>query len=82
MAPPSARPVTRATNANKHPGHLVKKTRHTKAEVEQDREYLRQEKEAAVRRKGEGIVEIARLEDQMAIDDANAGSAHPRSRSG
>jgi hypothetical protein len=80
MAPPSARPVTRATN--KHPGHLVKKTRRTKAEVEQDREYLRQEKEAAVRRKDEGIVEIARLEDQMAIDDANAGSAHPRSHSG
>ena len=50
--------------------------------MEQDRERLRQEKEAAVRRRDEGIAEIARLEDQMAIDNVNARSAHPRSHPG
>ena len=43
---------------------------------------LEQEKEAIRQRKKDGIASVARLEDQMAVDDANAGSAHPWSHSG
>jgi hypothetical protein len=82
MASPPARPATRATNADKHPGRIVKRARRTKAEMEQERENLRQEKEAIVRKKDEEITRVARLEDQMAIEDVNAGSAHPRSHLG
>ena len=82
MTPPQTCPATRPTNANQHPGRVGKHTRHTKVEMAEYRARLEQEKEAIRQRKKDGIASVARLEDQMAVDDANTRSAHPRSHSG
>ena len=79
MAPLADRRVTRATNAEKHPGRIVKKTRRTKAEMELAREVSQREKETVKLRRKESV---ARLEDEMAVYDANVGGAHPRSHRG
>jgi hypothetical protein len=50
--------------------------------MEQYREQLQQKKVATLQRKKNWIASVARLEDQMAINDANARSAHPWSHSG
>ena len=57
---------------------MVKKRR-TKAEVEHDRAVLQMERDAEQQKKDKGIARVAQLEDQMAVEDSNAGSAHPRS---
>ena len=85
MAPSADRRVTRATNAEKHPGRIVKKTRRTKAEMELAREVSQREKETVKLRRKESVASvasIARLEDEMAVYDANVGGAHPRSHRG
>ena len=82
MAPSADRRVTRATNAEKHPGRIVKKTRRTKAEMELAREVSQREKETVKLRRKESIASVARLEDEMAVYDANVGGAHPRSHRG
>jgi hypothetical protein len=82
--PADGRPNTRATNVSQHPG-LVDKTkrrRRTKAEMERDRKIKQAEAEALKQKKDTNIRQVARLEDKMAIDDANAEKSHPRSRDG
>lgn len=58
------------------------KKRRTKAEMELERSRLRQEKEVKEQKKNASLARVAQLEDQMAVDDANAGSAHPRNNNG
>jgi hypothetical protein len=82
MNPPTQRPTTRAKNADQHPGRVDKKYRRTKAEIEHDRAMLQEKKEAKEQAKKAVIARVAQLEDQMAIEEANIGSAHPRNRSG
>jgi hypothetical protein len=47
-----------------------------------DRALQEAKKEAAKKKKDEGIAHVAQLEDKMAIYEANIASAHPRSRQG
>ena len=82
MDAPRQRPTTRAKNADQHPGRVVRKTRRTKAEITHDRAVLQAQKEANEQVKKAIIARVAQLEDQMAIDEANIGSAHPRNHSG
>jgi hypothetical protein len=82
MDPPT-RPTTRAKNANQHPGKIGQiRVRRTKAEIEHDKAVLREKKQAEEQKTNEGIARVAQLEDKMALDEADAGSAHPRSRAG
>lgn len=74
--------VTRAKNANQHPGRVIKRKRCTKAEIEHDRAQLVAQKEAEKQEHQEKIANVAQLEDKMAVDKANIGSAHPQSRKG
>lgn len=81
--PAPERPVTRAKNADKHPGQVdQKRKRRTKAEIENANAVLQKEKDEKVRKQKEGITKIAQLENQMAIDDASTESAHPRNSKG
>jgi hypothetical protein len=70
---------TRPTNADQHPGRVIqKRKRRTKEEIARDNEFLQNKRDEKWRQQTEGIERVAELEDQMAIDDANAESAHPR----
>lgn len=85
MNPSSERRTTRATNAGQHPGHAVigiVRKRRTKEEMARDKALLAVKKAEENLKKVQGIARIAELEDRMAIDDAGAGSAHPRNHKG
>ena len=77
MDPPAQRPNTRAKNANQHPGRVNKRRRRTKAEIEHDRAILQAKKETSQQEKKDIIERVIELEDKMAVDEANVGSAHP-----
>lgn len=82
---PSAqgRRSTRPTNADQHPGRAIqKRKRRTKEEIARDNELLQEKRDKKLRQQTKGIERIAELEDQMAIDDASAESAHPRKKKG
>ena len=56
--PPAECPVTRAKNADQHPGNPIielKAKRRTKAEMEHDRALAKEKKEADARKKAEGV---------------------------
>jgi hypothetical protein len=82
-SPSAGRRATRATNADQHPGLAVQiRKRRTKAEMARDRNLLEEKKAEKSRQQTQSIERIAELEDQMAIDDAGAESAHPRNQKG
>ena len=81
MNPPTRHPNTRAKNADQHPGRVDKRYRCTKAKIEHDQAILQAKKEAEEQTKKAVIARVAQLEDQMAIGEANIGSAYPRNRS-
>jgi hypothetical protein len=73
MLQPAARIATRATNAQAHPGKAIpKQKRRSKAEMQQDREIEAEKKQEKEQRKASSLKKIAKLETQMAIDDAKA----------
>jgi hypothetical protein len=80
MDAPIERRVTRATNANQHPGlaGATIKKRRTKAEIEHDKALLQEKKDVLAKRKALGIARVAQLEDRMATEDSGAEDAHPR----
>jgi hypothetical protein len=79
----NTRATTRAKNANQHPGQTAPvRKRHTKEEMAQDRALEQQKKDEKKRLQTKGIKRIAEIEDQMAVDDANAEDAHPRNQKG
>jgi hypothetical protein len=81
--PLATRPVTRAKNVDQHPGHVFQtRKRRTREEIDRDNALIQEANAAKKRKKNEGIARIAQLEDKMAVDDASAGSAHPRSHHG
>jgi hypothetical protein len=81
--PSADRRATRTANADQHPGLVLKtRKRHTKAEIARDKALEEEQKAKKMSQKNKGIQRVAELEDQMAIDDANAESAHPRKKKG
>ena len=83
MDPPLEHVATRAKNADQCPGEILKKRKRcTKVEIECDNALLQEKTQAEEQKKNEGIAYVAQLEDRMAVDDANIGSAHPRNHSG
>jgi hypothetical protein len=66
--------------ANKHPRLLLKKRRRTKAEMVQEKALKQMERALKEKEKDDDILRIAQQEDRMAIEDANADSAHPHRR--
>lgn len=79
---------TRSKNAHQHPGDILlegKRTRRSAAEVAEEkmRKHLarmerQKEKHDEMERRKEGAKRVAELEDKMAVDDVQRGSAHPR----
>lgn len=82
--PSNGRVATRATNSDQHPGRVDQqfRKRRTKAEIARDNALQEEKKEQKNRQQTKSITRIAELEDQMAIDDANAEGAHPRNQKG
>jgi hypothetical protein len=81
--PSAERRATRATNADQHPGRVFSiRKRRTKAEIARDNALLEEKKAEKQLQQTQGIARIAVLEDRMAVDDAGAESAHPRSQKG
>jgi hypothetical protein len=79
MDAPVERRVTRAKNADQHPGLAGSiRKRRTREEIERDNALLHEKKEAIAKKKALGIARVAQLEDRMAIKDSSAESAHPR----
>lgn len=83
MNPSTGRRTTRATNADQHPGQValdqIRKCR-TKAEIARDKALQEESINKKKRQETKSITRIAELEDQMAVDDASADSAHPRKK--
>jgi hypothetical protein len=76
-SPPSTPPrvQTRAKNADQHPGLAVpKRKRRTKAEMEEDRNRKKIEKEAAEKAKQDKILAAARLENAIEANDKQAAA--------
>ncbi len=76
---PVGRPVTRSKNANEHPGTIVApRKRRTTAEKKKDDEMVTLVKKKVDEEKQWAIMQVARLENAMAVDDGNTDGAHPR----
>jgi hypothetical protein len=76
---------TRSKNKNQHPGEVqnaAKRKRRTKKEMEADNAQKEARKKEKEQKTQEQIKNIASLEGEMAKKDADAESAHPRSRNG
>jgi hypothetical protein len=76
---------TRSKNKNQHPGAVevaAKRKRRTKEQIAADNAAQEAKKEEKGRKAHEQIKNIASLEGEMAKKDAEADSAHPRSRNG
>ena len=81
--PSTERRTTRAINADQHPGRVDQtRKRRTKAEIARDNALKEEKKAEKNRQQTKGVARIADLEDQMAIDDAEAEGAHPRNQKG
>jgi hypothetical protein len=76
---PTERRVTRAKNADQHPGLIgPKRKRRTREEIEHDNALLQEKKEAKATSKQASIARVAELEDRMAVNDSGAEKAYPR----
>ena len=76
---------TRSKNKGQHPGAIeiaAKRKRWTKAQIEADNAEEEAKKDEKGRKTRQQIKKIASLESKMAEKDAEADSAHPRSRNG
>jgi hypothetical protein len=76
---------TRSKNKNQHPGAVeiaMKRKRRTKAQIEADNAAQEAKNQEKGRKAHDKIKNIANLEGEMAKRDADADSAHPRSRNG
>lgn len=76
---------TRSKNKNQHPGAVevaAKRKRRTQAQIAADKAAEEAKKDKNTRKAEEQIKNIASLEGEMARKDAEADSAHPRSRNG
>jgi hypothetical protein len=76
---------TRSKNKNEHPGAIQtagKRKRRTKAQIEEDNAAQKVKKQEKGKKAKDQIKSIASLESEMAKKDADADSAHPRSRNG
>ena len=72
-------------NKNQHPGAIEaagKRKRRTKAQIAEDNAAQEANKQEKGREAHQQIKNIANLEGEMAKKDADANSAHPRSRNG
>lgn len=70
----SSRPVTRARNADTHPGLRVqgeKRKRRTTAEVEEAKKEAAAEKLARQEKKEQGLKKVAEIEEKLADEDNN-----------
>lgn len=76
---------TRSKNKNQHPGEVQnagKRKRRTKKEMEEANSLKEAEKKGKELKTHEQIKNIAGLEGEIAKKDADAETAHPRSRKG
>jgi hypothetical protein len=76
---------TRSKNKNQHPGAIEvagKRKRRTQAQIAADKAAEEAGKNEKTTKAQEQITNIASLEGEMAQKDAEADSAHPRSRNG
>ena len=75
--------ATRTMNIDQHPGLAIPvRKRCTKAEMAWDKALQEEKKAEKKYPQMKGIARIAELEDQMAVNDAGARTAHPRNEKG
>ena len=77
-SPSTQHRATRTMNIDQHPGLAIPvRKRCTKAEMAWDKALQEEKKAEKKHQQMKGIACIVELEDQMAVDDAEAGTAHP-----
>ena len=82
-SPSTQHRATRTMNIDQHPGLAIPvRKRCTKAEMAWDKALQEEKKAEKKHQQMKGIACIVELEDQMAVDDAGAGTTHPQNEKG